>query len=231
MNNRAPVLYAIVTGARVAESVGKLVDLAQADGWDVCVIASPNGRRFVDADALAVKTGHPVRSEYKHPDAPDVLPPAQGIIVAPITSNSLAKWAAGISDTLPLGLLVEAVGLGLPSGGPFHQSSLDQFSTSAGRDSQALAVGCDHADRRHASRTQERRRLRRSVPVVGSVASPARPSALRSSLICSAGPSTRRFHRGEASQVRTALSCPWTPVLRVTAHALVGGLSECAVPA
>ncbi|RJO78036.1 hypothetical protein D5S18_07195 [Nocardia panacis] len=33
---------------------------------------------------------------------------------APITSNSLAKWAAGISDTLPLGLLVEGVGLGLP---------------------------------------------------------------------------------------------------------------------
>ncbi|MGN2634706.1 flavoprotein [Nocardia takedensis] len=128
MNNRAPVLYAIVTGARVAESVGKLVDLAQADGWDVCVIASPNGRRFVDADALAVKTGHPVRSEYKHPDAPDVLPPAQGIIVAPITSNSLAKWAAGISDTLPLGLLVEAVGLGLPIVAvPFTNRALISF--------------------------------------------------------------------------------------------------------
>ena len=32
------------------------------------------------------------------------------MVVAPITCNSLAKWAAGISDTLPLGLLVEAVG-------------------------------------------------------------------------------------------------------------------------
>jgi hypothetical protein len=28
----------------------------------VCVIASPNGRRFVDADALEVETGQPVRS-------------------------------------------------------------------------------------------------------------------------------------------------------------------------
>ena len=36
------------------------------------------------------------------------------MIVAPITCNSLAKWAAGISDTLPLGLLVEAVGKGQP---------------------------------------------------------------------------------------------------------------------
>lgn len=110
----APVLYAIVTGSAVARDVGKLVDLAHRDGWDVCVIASPDGCRFIDVDALAVKTGHPVRSRYKEPDAPDVLPPADAMIVAPITSNSLAKWAAGISDTLPLGLLIEAVGLGLP---------------------------------------------------------------------------------------------------------------------
>lgn len=87
-----PVLYAIVTGSPAARDIGTLVDLAQADGWDVCVVASPDGRRFIDVDA------------------PDVLPPADAMIAAPITCNSLAKWAAGISDTLPLGLLVEAVG-------------------------------------------------------------------------------------------------------------------------
>ncbi|TCC64447.1 flavoprotein [Kribbella pittospori] len=104
------VLYAIVTGSPAARDIGKLVDIAQADGWEVCVIASPSGLRFIDADALASKTGHQVRSSYKEPDAPDVLPPADAMIVAPITCNSLAKWAAGISDTLPLGFLVEAVG-------------------------------------------------------------------------------------------------------------------------
>ncbi len=109
-DNGQPVLYAIVTGSPAARDVSKLVDLAQADGWDVCVIASPNGRQFIDTEALAAKTGHTVRSQYKEPDAPDVLPPADAMIVAPITCNSLAKWAAGISDTLPLGLLVEAVG-------------------------------------------------------------------------------------------------------------------------
>ncbi|MFD7658462.1 flavoprotein [Actinosynnema sp. NPDC059797] len=113
-DNGQPVLYAIVTGSPAARDVGKLVDLAQADGWDVCVIASPDGRRFIDADALAAKTGHAVRSRYKEPEAPDVLPPADAMIAAPITCNSLAKWAAGISDTLPLGLLVEAVGKGQP---------------------------------------------------------------------------------------------------------------------
>jgi phosphopantothenoylcysteine synthetase/decarboxylase len=105
-----PVVYAIVTGSPAARDIGKLVDLAHGDGWDVCVIASPEGYRFIDADTLATKTGHTVRHQYKEPDAPDVLPPADAMVVAPITCNSLAKWAAGISDTLPLGLLVEAVG-------------------------------------------------------------------------------------------------------------------------
>ncbi len=105
-----PVLYAIVTGSPAARDVGKLVDLAHSDGWDVCVIASPDGRRFIDDEALSAKTGHRVRSVYKDPTAPDVLPPANAMIVAPATCNTLAKWAAGISDTLPLGLLVEAVG-------------------------------------------------------------------------------------------------------------------------
>lgn len=105
-----PVLYAIVTGSPAARDVGKLVDLAQADNWDVCVIASPDGYRFIDPESLAAKTGHTVRHRYKEPSAPDELPPADAMVVAPITCNSLAKWAAGISDTLPLGLLVEAVG-------------------------------------------------------------------------------------------------------------------------
>jgi len=109
-----PVLYAIVTGSPASRDVGKLVDLAQADGWEVCVIASPDGLRFVDAEALRDQTGHAVRSQYKEPEAPDLLPPADAMIVAPATCNTLAKWAAGISDTLPLGFVIEAVGNGQP---------------------------------------------------------------------------------------------------------------------
>ncbi|NUS43266.1 MAG: flavoprotein [Mycobacteriaceae bacterium] len=115
MNDRdQPVLYAIVTGSPAAREVGRLVDIAQADGWDVCVVASPDGRKFIDAAALESRTGHPVRSQYKDPEAPDVLPPADAMIAAPLTCNSAAKWAAGICDTLPLGMLVEAVGKGMP---------------------------------------------------------------------------------------------------------------------
>ncbi|MFE1595463.1 flavoprotein [Nocardia sp. NPDC058705] len=114
MAERTPVLYAIVTGATPASDVGELVRLAQADGWDVCVVASPNGARFIDVSALAAETGHPVRSQFKEPGTVDLLPPADALIVAPITSNSLAKWACGIGDTLPLAMLVEAVGGGRP---------------------------------------------------------------------------------------------------------------------
>jgi phosphopantothenoylcysteine synthetase/decarboxylase len=55
-----------------------------------------------------------VRSQYKHPDEPDVLPPPDAFVVAPATFNTINKWAQGISDTLALGLLNEAIGLGLP---------------------------------------------------------------------------------------------------------------------
>jgi phosphopantothenoylcysteine synthetase/decarboxylase len=90
------------------------VSFAQAQGWDVCVIATPDGTKFLDAARLADQTGHPVRSQYKQPDEPDVLPPADAFVVAPATFNTINKWARGNSDTLALGLLNEATGGGLP---------------------------------------------------------------------------------------------------------------------
>ena len=108
------VLYVLVCGAPPARDVGVLVGLAQSQGWDVCVITSPRGRTFVDSAALEAVTGHPVRSDYKDPGEPDVLPAADAMIVAPATTNTINKWAAGISDTLPLGLLVEGIGKRTP---------------------------------------------------------------------------------------------------------------------
>lgn len=55
-----------------------------------------------------------MRDDYKLPGAPDVLPLADAIIVAPATFNTINKWVAGISDTFALGLLNEAIGLRLP---------------------------------------------------------------------------------------------------------------------
>jgi phosphopantothenoylcysteine decarboxylase len=109
-----PVLYVIACAAPPAAGVGRLVSLAQERGWDVCVLATPSARHFTDVAALERQTGHPVRSEYKDPGQPDVLPPADAIIVAPATVNTINKWAAGICDTLALGILVESFGKRLP---------------------------------------------------------------------------------------------------------------------
>lgn len=105
-----PVLYAVGCGGYPSESMPELVMHAQREGWDVCVIGTRMGMRFLNADRLRQLTGHPVRDDYKHPDEPDVLPDADAFVVAPATFNTVNKVAAGISDTLALGLINEAIG-------------------------------------------------------------------------------------------------------------------------
>jgi len=109
------VLYVISCAAPPARNVTKLIEPAQREGWDVCLLATPSAIRFIDPVALEEKTGHPVRSTYKEPGTPDVLPPPDAIIVAPATVNTIDKWACGICDTLALGILVEAIGKKLPT--------------------------------------------------------------------------------------------------------------------
>jgi phosphopantothenoylcysteine decarboxylase len=109
-----PVLYLVVCAAPPALQIGELVDLLMADGWTVCVIATPTATTWIDTDALAEQTGHPVRSQWRRPDEPDVLPKADAVLIAPATFNTVNKWALGISDNLALGILNEALGLGLP---------------------------------------------------------------------------------------------------------------------
>lgn len=110
----ARVLYIVTCATPAARDIGKLVSLAQGEGWTVCVVATPLALRFVDQAALAEQTGYPVRSDYKQPGTPDVLPAATAIIVGGASFNTINKWAGGISDTLALGLITEAIGLGIP---------------------------------------------------------------------------------------------------------------------
>jgi len=87
---------------------------AHRAGWDVCVVSTPDGLKFIDIPQLVEQTCHPVRHRYKYPGEPDVLPAPDAIVLAPATVNTINKWAAGIADTLALGLLVEGLGKGLP---------------------------------------------------------------------------------------------------------------------
>ncbi|MDA0632406.1 flavoprotein [Nonomuraea sp. MCN248] len=113
MTNTGKVLYIIVCAAGPAGDVGKLVTMAQDDGWTVQIVATPNALDFIDVPALEKQTGRPVRSQYRKPGDPKP-PRADAIIVAPATYNTINKFAQGIADTYALGLLAEAPGLGIP---------------------------------------------------------------------------------------------------------------------
>lgn len=115
VSDRSPgVLYVIVCGAPAASNVDEFIRLAQEAGWLVRVIATPMGERFIDAARLATLTGNRVRSAFRMPDEPDELPAADAVVVAPVTFNTVNKWAAGITDTFAAGLLCELTGLGVP---------------------------------------------------------------------------------------------------------------------
>jgi phosphopantothenoylcysteine synthetase/decarboxylase len=107
------VLTVIVCGAGPASEVGTLVKLARERAWTVQVIATPAALGFLDVPAIEIQTGSPVRSHYGKPGEPRSRP-ADAIIAAPATYNTINKWAQGISDTYALGILAETTALGVP---------------------------------------------------------------------------------------------------------------------
>ncbi|MET8696437.1 flavoprotein [Streptomyces bauhiniae] len=110
-----PFLYVVVCAAGVASGVGTLIAEAQERGWEVGVIATPaamNG--FFDVPGTESRTGRPVRSAWRSPADPRPFPPPDAVVVAPATFNTVNKWAQGIADTLAVGTLCEALGLGVP---------------------------------------------------------------------------------------------------------------------
>lgn len=108
---RGAVLYLVVCAAPPAGEIHELLELLQRVGWTVQVIATPQALDWLDAEALERKAGHPVRYDYRRER--EKLPPAHTIAVVPATFNTINKWAAGISDTFALGILNEAIGLGV----------------------------------------------------------------------------------------------------------------------
>jgi phosphopantothenoylcysteine synthetase/decarboxylase len=109
------VLYVIACGAGAAPDIGRLVTEARQRDWDVHLIATPAALDFLDVSALEAQTGYAVRSDYQRSedDRGRPLPHADAIIVAPATYNTINKWARGISDNYALGILAEAIGLGI----------------------------------------------------------------------------------------------------------------------
>lgn len=107
-------LYLVVSAAPPVLRLEECVTALQAEGWAVCVIATPTAASWIDLDDLAAATGCLTRVHAGLPGREESLPRAEAVLAAPVTFNSVNKWAAGTSDTLALGVLNEMLGVGVP---------------------------------------------------------------------------------------------------------------------
>lgn len=114
MTGAQRVAYVVACSAPPVLDLTRLLALLNERDWVSYAVLTPTAATWVDVNTLADASGHRVRAESRTPADPDPLPPADAVIAAPLTFNSLNKWAAGISDNLALGLLNEALGSGLP---------------------------------------------------------------------------------------------------------------------
>ena len=112
--DQRPVLYWIACAAPPALAWEEPMRQLQDDGWDVYAIPTETAASWLDLDRLAEATGHAVRVRPRMPDETDEPPAADAVLVAPSTFNTMNQWAAGINDTLALGLLNELLGLKVP---------------------------------------------------------------------------------------------------------------------
>ncbi len=111
-----PVLYLITCAAPPAQHLPEAVRELRADGWDVCVAATPNAvsSGLLDRGAVEAATGWPVRVEARRPGGTDPFPPADVAAAVPLTVGTLAKWSLLINDNTAVGLLHELAGSEVP---------------------------------------------------------------------------------------------------------------------
>lgn len=104
----ARLLYVVTCAAPPAQDLHLVAPHMRSLGWDLCIVPTPNAIPFLDLDALSAQTTLPIRSDYRRPDE-EKLPPANAMLIAPMTYNTVNKWAVGIADTFALGLLAETI--------------------------------------------------------------------------------------------------------------------------
>ncbi|MFF7452084.1 MULTISPECIES: flavoprotein [unclassified Streptomyces] len=110
-------LYLFGSAAPPVFDVAKVIEDAQARGFDVCLGLTPTAARWLEEslDGLAALTGHPVRWEYKLPEQPDAWPRADVILVAPATFNTINQWALGFTEKFVVGVVAEGIGKQIPT--------------------------------------------------------------------------------------------------------------------
>jgi hypothetical protein len=109
------ILYIFGSAAPPVLHIAEPITSAQSAGWDVCLGLTPTAASWLHEQIhdLQAITGHPVRSTYKRPGQPDAWPPADAILLAPATFNTINQWAAGFTDKYIVGVVAEGIGKGI----------------------------------------------------------------------------------------------------------------------
>lgn len=109
-------LQIIVCGAGPATDVHELIAAAHTRYWTAAVTATTSAVPFLDAPMIENLAGNPIRTGFQTPpNGQRTLPPADALIIAPATYNTINKLALGIADTYPLTSAAELIGRGIPT--------------------------------------------------------------------------------------------------------------------
>lgn len=109
------MVYVIGTGAPPVRDWPALMRLLCDRGWEPYPALSEAATEWCDLEAVAEAADAAPRTARRGPGEPDPWPRADAVLAAPLTFNTINKWAGGTNDSLILGLLNELMGEGLPT--------------------------------------------------------------------------------------------------------------------
>lgn len=107
-------VYLVATSAPPVLNLSRLIGLLRDRGWSVCPVLSPTAATWVETRELEEAAESPVHTHSRLPGQENAMPRADAVLAAPLTFNTVNKWAGGISDTLAAGLLNELLGADVP---------------------------------------------------------------------------------------------------------------------
>ncbi len=106
-------LTLVVCAAPLSERAADIARAFVADAWTVRVVVTPTAADWLDGAEIETVTGERPICMQRARDQPSNSGGSDSVVLAaPLTFNTLNKWAAGIADNYALGVLCEALSVG-----------------------------------------------------------------------------------------------------------------------
>jgi len=140
-------VYLVACAAPPVLHIEQLISLLSDRRWKVCLVATPTAATWTDLEDVAQRTGALFRAAARPPLQEKSLPRADAVLAAPLTFNTINKWAAGYSDSPALGVLNELLSADLPIlGAPCVKALLRQHPAYRGSLDRLMGAGVTMLD-------------------------------------------------------------------------------------